>query len=228
MDASAALGAAREALAHGVIAVDIPGRSFGGTPVLGPIRFRVRPGETVAILGPSGIGKSTLLRIAAGIDRIAEGRAERPGRMAMVMQEPTLLPWRSAIDNLTVVHPALTPHEAMAMLERVGLGAVPHHFPGQLSLGQQRRLALARAFAGGPEGLVMDEPFVSLDPETAERMLALTERLIADARPAALLVTHSAAEAERLADRVLRLSGHPATLSGALGVDLAHGDGSDG
>ena len=75
----------------------------------------------------------------------------------------------------------------------------------QLSLGQQRRLALARAFVGDPEFLIMDEPFVSLDPETAENMLQLTESLIARHRPAVLFVTHDATEADRLASRILTL-----------------------
>ena len=196
-----------------MIDLDIPGKSYGSVPVLGPIRLRVDPGETVAILGPSGAGKSTLLRIAAGLDPADGGRVRRPARLAIVFQEPTLLPWRSALENLTIVHPGLGRAAALAMLDRVGLGDRPDHFPGQLSLGQQRRLALARAFAGGPEALVMDEPFVSLDAETADRMIALAEALIAEARPATLLVTHAAPEADRLADRLLRLEGRPARLT---------------
>ena len=196
-----------------MIAVDIAGRSFGDRPVLGALRFSVEPGETVAILGPSGIGKTTLLRIVAGIDRDVSGHVERPERMAIVLQEPTLLPWRSALDNLLLLHPRLGRDAAQSMLDRVGLGESPDHFPGQLSLGQQRRLSLARAFAGDPEGLVLDEPFVSLDAETAERMLALTEALIAEHRPATLLVTHAPTEAARLASRILHLGGRPAVLT---------------
>lgn len=195
-----------------MIEVDIRSKSFGRTEVLGAVRFTVRPGETVAILGPSGIGKSTLLRAVAGLDQGFEGSVRTPGRLAIVFQEPTLLPWRSAVANIRLVHPDLTDADARAALDRVGLADRADLFPGQLSLGQQRRLALARAFAGEPEALVMDEPFVSLDAETAERMLALTERLIAETRPATLFVTHAPAEAERLADRVLDLGGTPATL----------------
>ena len=197
------------------LSVEIRAKRFGGDAVLGALAFDVAPGETVAILGPSGAGKSTLLRIAAGIDTEFEGRATRPDRMAIVLQEPTLLPWRSAAANLTIVHPGLGRAGAEDMLARVGLAGRGDAFPGQLSLGQQRRLALARAFAGGPGGLVLDEPFVSLDAATAEAMLALTERLIAEVRPATLLVTHAEAEAARLADRVLRLGGRPATLTPA-------------
>ncbi|SIO47194.1 NitT/TauT family transport system ATP-binding protein [Rhodovulum sp. ES.010] len=192
--------------------VDVRGKSFGSTPVLGPIAFEVAPGETVALLGPSGIGKSTLLRIVAGLDPDFEGEVARPERLAFVFQEPTLLPWRSALANLRIVHPGLTRAAAREMLARVGIADKARAYPGQLSLGQQRRLALARAFAGPPELLIMDEPFVSLDAETAETMLALTETLIAEARPATLFVTHARAEAERLADRILLLEGTPATL----------------
>lgn len=101
------------------------------------------------------------------------------------------------------------------MLARVGLQGKETLFPSQLSLGQQRRLALARAFAGRPEALFLDEPFVSLDPALAEDMLTLTAELIADARPAVLFITHAEAEAHRLATRILRLAGHPATLQAA-------------
>ncbi|TCP44523.1 ABC transporter ATP-binding protein [Rhodovulum marinum] len=196
-----------------MIRVDIRAKSFGDTPVLGPVAFQIAPGETVAILGPSGIGKSTLLRIVAGLDTDYQGSVTRPDRLAMVFQEPTLLPWRSALKNLTLVHRGLSRNSARDMLARVGLADKETAFPGQLSLGQQRRLALARAFAGQPQFLIMDEPFVSLDPATADAMLALTERLIAEHRPATLFVTHDRAEADRLADRALDLAGRPATLS---------------
>lgn len=214
-DARVTPGPATEA-APGTLRVDIRAKSFGATPVLRDLRFEVARGETVALLGPSGIGKSTVLRIVAGLDRDFEGTVQRPASIAVVFQEPTLLPWRSALQNLTIVHPGLGEAAALAALERVGLGGRDGAFPGQLSVGQQRRLALARAFAGQPEMLIMDEPFVSLDPATAEEMLVLTETLIADVRPATLFVTHARAEADRLADRVLELRGKPATLSPRL------------
>ncbi len=195
-----------------MISVDIEAKMYGDVPVLHDVRFTVERGETLAILGPSGIGKSTLLRLIAGIDTRFRGTVSRPGTMGIVFQEPTLLPWRSALDNILLIHPGLDTAAARGALEEVGLGGKAGLFPGQLSLGQQRRLSLARGFAGQPELLIMDEPFVSLDAGTADDMLALTERLIARTRPATIFVTHARAEAERLATRVLTLGGTPATL----------------
>lgn len=189
--------------------VDIASKMFGATPVLGPIRFEIDVGETLALVGPSGIGKSTLLRILAGIDPEFDGSIERPENLAFVFQEPTLLPWRSVIQNILLPHPQLTSQQARDMLARSGLEGKEGLFPRQLSLGQQRRLSLARAFAQAPELLIMDEPFVSLDKDTADRMLDLTEKLISDHRPATVFVTHDMREADRLADRVLRLESTP-------------------
>lgn len=196
-----------------MIKVDVRRKAFGPSEILRDIRFEMGDSEAVAILGASGIGKSTLLRLIAGIDDAFEGEIVRPQAIAMVFQEPVLLPWRSVLENLTLVHPALGDAAARQALERIGIGDKADLFPGQLSLGQQRRLSLARAFAGRPALLVMDEPYVSLDPQTAEEMLGLTETLIAESRPSVILVTHSESEAQRLAARTLRLVGRPATLA---------------
>lgn len=196
-----------------MIEVAIKSKSFGATQVLGQINLAIERGETVAIIGPSGVGKSTLLRIVAGIDTSFDGQVSHPQSLAMVFQEPNLLPWRSALDNLLIAHPKLGTTRAAQILDRVGLAEKADAFPGQLSLGQQRRLSLARAFACAPDLLIMDEPFVSLDPDLADRMLDLTETLIAEHRPATLVVTHSRPEAERLANRVLTLQGTPAQLA---------------
>ncbi len=196
-----------------MIRVHVRRKAFGGSDILRDLRLDLQAGERVAVLGPSGVGKSTLLRIVAGVDRAFEGEVQRPDNIAIVFQEPTLLRWRSVLQNLTLTHPGLAEEEARAMLRRVGLEGRAGDFPGQLSLGQQRRVAIARAFVGRPELLILDEPFVSLDPGLAEEMMALTESLIAEVRPAVLLVTHVRAEAERLGDRIVRLEGSPATLA---------------
>ena len=193
--------------------VDVRRKAFGATEVLRDVYLELAAGERVAVLGPSGVGKSTLLRIVAGIDRDFEGEVARPEETAIVFQEPTLLRWRSVLQNLTLTNPHVSEHEARAMLAKVGLAGKAEDFPGQLSLGQQRRVALARAFVGVPQLLVLDEPFVSLDAETAEEMMALTEALIMDAHPSVLLVTHEEKEARRLGDRIVRLKGNPATIA---------------
>lgn len=196
-----------------MISVDVRRKAFGTSEILRNVRFDMQDGQAIAILGASGIGKSTLLRLIAGIDDAFEGEIVRPQAIAMVFQEPVLLPWRSVLENLTLVHPTLGDAVARQALERIGIGDKADLFPGQLSLGQQRRLSLARAFAGRPALLVMDEPYVSLDPQTAQEMLELTEALIAESRPSVILVTHSESEARRLADRTFRLVGSPATLA---------------
>ncbi len=195
-----------------MISVDLQAKSFGGTQILRDVTFQVRKGETVALSGPSGIGKTTLLRLICGIDPAFEGTITRPDNIAIVFQEPTLLPWRNVLDNITLVHADLGETRARAVLSRVGLGEKLDFFPGQLSLGQQRRLSLARAFAARPDMLILDEPFVSLHPELADEMFALTEELIEEMQPATIFVSHIAAETARLAQRVLTLSGSPATL----------------
>ena len=195
-----------------MISVDVISKSYGDVPVLQDIQFNVEKGQTVAILGPSGIGKSTLLRLIAGIDPKFEGTVSRPKNMAIVFQEPTLLLWRSVFENIQLIHPELSTEAVREALSEVGLADKADLFPGQLSLGQQRRLSLARGFAGNPDLLIMDEPFVSLDEKTADEMLTLTERLISRTQPATIFVTHDTTEAARLATQILTLDGQPATL----------------
>lgn len=193
--------------------IDIRGKSFAGKPVLGAIRLTVGPGERAAILGPSGIGKTTFLRIVAGLDRDFAGEIAGTGKTTVVFQEPTLLPWRTALDNITVTT-GVDAAQARTLLGEVGLAQKEALYPRQLSLGQQRRLALARAFAPQPDTLLLDEPFVSLDAETAGRMLDLTEALLDRAGASLIFVTHVPAEAARLKARTLTLQGSPATLHG--------------
>ena len=191
--------------------IDLQSKSFGARAVLGPVRLSVGRGQRVALLGPSGIGKSTLLRIIAGLDRAFEGRVEGGDRLAVVFQEPTLLPWRRALENITIPT-GCDPDEARALMSKVGLEGRETQFPRQMSLGQQRRLALARAFAARPDILLMDEPFASLDPDTAARMIDLTGTLLDGSGAGLILVTHDEAEPARLGARALRLSGSPAVL----------------
>ena len=191
--------------------VDIRGKAFGEARVLGPIAFEVGPTEAVALTGPSGIGKSTLLRIIAGLDSDFDGKITGAGRLAMVFQEPTLMPWRSARDNVTLAA-EVSSAEADTLLASVGLGGKADLFPTQLSLGQRRRVAIVRAFARRPETLLMDEPFTSLDAESSRGMQELLRGLLGERPTRLILVTHDPRDAEALATRRIHLDGAPARV----------------
>ena len=139
--------------------------------VLRDVAFSLRSGEVCALLGPSGCGKTTLLRLIAGLDPDYEGRIgfASADKLAMVFQEPRLLPWRTVLQNLLLA--GATPGKTLDDIV-AALGLDPHldHFPGELSLGLARRVAIARAFAVEPDLLLLDEPFVSLDAVLAARL----------------------------------------------------------
>ena len=206
-----------------------------GAAAVETLRFSAFPGEFVAIVGPSGAGKSTLLNIISGLDLDLDGEVRvdgqplhsdsgeaTPVRIGFVFQEPRLLPWLTVLDNLLLVLDKGPPSEARCrhLLGEVGLAGVEHAFPGQLSGGMQRRVALARAFAVRPELLLMDEPFLSLDAPTAARLRDLLLTLWGELRPTVLFVTHHLREALALAERVLFLSRGPARVVLELPVQL--------
>lgn len=198
-----------------VLDLRLRGLSYGGQPILKDIDLTVPRGQTVALVGPSGIGKSSLLRIFAGLERNYTGACHVAGKTAVVFQEPTLLPWRNLRDNITITTGA-TQAEADTALTEVGLAGRAEEYPNRLSLGQQRRLSLARAFAVKPGLLLLDEPFVSLDPALVDEMMTLFTTLRAAHQVTTVLVTHVEAEARRLADRIVTLAGSPAQISGDI------------
>ena len=182
--------------------------------VLRDICFDLRHREVVALVGPSGCGKTTILRIIAGLDVDFNGTITRPlsGRLGMVFQEPRLLPWRTVDDNVRLVAPSIAPEMLASLFEVLDLEAHYMHYPGELSLGLARRVALARALAIGPDLLLLDEPLVSLDEALAERLRAQLATLIESRPITTLLVTHDLQEVVRLADRIFLLSPRPAQI----------------
>ncbi len=193
--------------------------------VVDAVDLAVAPGEFLAILGPSGSGKSTLLGLAAGLDRPSAGEVRldgrpiqdlpegelarlRRGRLGFVFQSFQLLANLTALENVLLpleLAGASAPLErARRMLAEVGLAEREHHYPAQLSGGEQQRVALARAFATGPELLLADEPTGNLDGATGARVLELLARLRREHGTTMLLVTHDPEVAAR-ADRRIHL-----------------------
>jgi sulfonate transport system ATP-binding protein len=188
--------------------------------VLGELAFSLANGEVAALVGPSGCGKTTLLRIIAGLDRDFEGNVELPahGTLGMVFQEPRLLPWRTVKQNVRLAAPQATDAALDTLFQALGLTAHREHYPGELSLGLARRVALARAFAVEPDLLLLDEPFVSLDDALAARLRDELADLVNRRPVTTLLVTHNVEEAIGLADRLLLLSLGPARVLGDVPV----------
>jgi ABC-type nitrate/sulfonate/bicarbonate transport system ATPase subunit len=188
--------------------------------IISNLAFRLEAGRIAALIGPSGCGKSTLLRIIAGLDHRFEGQVLRPpGPLGMAFQEPRLLPWRTVDDNIRIAAPLASEAELDAVTRSLGLAGHRTHFPGELSLGLARRVALARAFAVKPALLLLDEPFVSLDAPLALAMQRELAALVAERGVTTVLVTHDVGEAIRLADRIFVLSPRPARVIGEIRVE---------
>ncbi len=207
-------------------------KSFAARPLFAGVDLQVAPGEVVALLGESGMGKSTLLNALAGLEPLDEGRVwvggatqDAPATEVTALSEEACAHWRRAhlgfvfqafhvLPHLNVAQnvglPLLLlgreePERVQALLERVGMGNMGERSPRTLSGGQLQRVAIARALVHGPGLVLADEPTGNLDPDTGEQIIAL---LLAEARArqsAVVLVTHSRSAANR-ADRVLRLT----------------------
>ena len=192
--------------------------SYGGEPVLEGVNLTVEEGRFVSLVGPSGSGKSSLLRAVIGLQQPLSGTVETNlarSELGLLFQDDALLPWKTARDNValgltfngTERKQALT--EAEAWLERLGLAGFGDRFPRHLSGGQRKRVALAQVLAMKPRLILMDEPFASLDAIVRARVVKDVVALVERERISVLLVTHDLEEALSLSDEVYLLSQGP-------------------
>jgi nitrate/nitrite transport system ATP-binding protein len=205
----------------------------GPLAVVKDFDVRIAPGEFVALLGHSGCGKSTVLSIIAGLQQstfggvVVDGReVNEPGlERAFVFQSPSLLPWMSALDNVTLAatqaHPKMTPVEHRALAQKylalVGISEFENQLPGELSQGTQQRVAIARALSQEPRFLLLDEPFGMLDSLTRFELQDLVLSLWEKDRKTVVMVTHDIDEALYLCDRIILMTDGP---EARVGLDL--------
>jgi ABC-type nitrate/sulfonate/bicarbonate transport system ATPase subunit len=205
-------------------------KRFGSSdpPLFRDFRLSVAPGSVVALVGRSGVGKSTLLRLVGGIDDDFSGEIAIGGIPAAaappagyLFQEPRLLPWLTALDNVRAARSGARRETAQELLRMVGLAGREDALPHQLSGGMQRRVALARAICANRHFWLLDEPFVSLDRELVLELQRLFLSLVEREGATVLLVTHIAREAAQLAHRAVVLGGRPARIAADLVQELA-------
>jgi NitT/TauT family transport system ATP-binding protein len=199
----------------------------GNGPVLADVSLTIPQGAFVALVGASGVGKSTLLRILAGLLPPTSGQVSAVnGSIGIVFQRDNLMPWRTVAQNVILPlelrgengrPPHILVHD---IIKLVGLAGYENRYPAQLSGGMAQRVAIARALVHQPALLLLDEPFGALDALTRERMGQELLR-IWEAHPVTVvMVTHSISEAVMLADEVLVLNGRPATLTDHIPINL--------
>ncbi len=185
--------------------------------VIKDLNINLGNNEFVCLVGPSGCGKTTLLNILAGLDAqftgsISQGeQQDTPPKVGYVFQNPRLLPWRTVSENITLASNAQA-DTLDFLLNSMGLATEKDSFPEHLSLGMSRRVSIIRAFALDPDLLLMDEPFVSLDPPTARQARQLLINLWTKRPHKVLYVTHDLREAISLADRLIFLHSQPMSV----------------
>ena len=203
-----------------------------GTRALDGIDLAVRNAEIVALIGGSGCGKTTLLRLVAGLDRPSGGRIVLDGEaitrphpgVGLVFQEPRLLPWLDVAGNVGFGIDGLPRRERAERvahaLERVGLAEHAGRWPRELSGGQQQRVSIARAFVASPRVLLLDEPFSALDAFTRKDLHSHLLALWEEVRPTVIIVTHDVGEAVALADRAIVMRPRPGRLDDTVALPL--------
>lgn len=197
------------------------------------VSFEVGRGEFVSLVGPSGCGKTTLINMIAGFIAPDEGSLRIEGKpvrgiqwreIAMMFARDTLLPWRTARQNVELAFELSHGHDASAraqyLLELVGLGPYGNFFPSQLSQGMRQRVALARTLAANRSVMLMDEPFAALDAQTKTLIQAEFTRIWEADRKTVILVTHDLMEAIALSDRVVVMSPRPGRLKSVHRIEL--------
>ncbi|GGC53420.1 ABC transporter ATP-binding protein [Chelatococcus reniformis] len=206
----------------------------GRVPALDRLSFDVAQGAFVSVLGPSGCGKSTLLKLASGLLRPMAGRIRLAGEpvtaprrdVGIVFQQPTLLPWKTVLENVLVPIRAMGRdasagrERALELLRLVKLEPFAANYPHELSGGMQQRVGIARGLIHDPALLLMDEPFAALDAMTRETMMDELQRIWMSTGKSVLFITHSIPEAVYLSDRILVLSPRPGRLLHSVDVDL--------
>ena len=221
----------------GTVDIQIARKAFVGSQgkllALRDILLAISPGEFVCVVGGSGCGKTTLLRIIAGLETEYEGAVFLDGKRVtgtgldrgVVFQEHRLLPWLTVHDNVAFGIAGLSRAERVAKIRHyvnlVGLDEFEYEYPHQLSGGMSQRVAIARALVGHPEVLLLDEPFASLDALTRMRMQQEILGIWEAERTTVVLVTHDIEEAVYLADRVVIMSPQPGTIRNVLQVPLS-------
>ena len=192
--------------------------------VIKDLKLNLGHNEFVCLVGSSGCGKTTLLNILAGLDTQFTGNIEltpqhlQP-KVGYVFQKPRLLPWRTVKENIQLASNAST-ETLDFLLQSMGMAAEKDSFPEHLSLGMSRRVSIIRAFATDPDLLLMDEPFVSLDPPTARQVRALLVDLWCKRPHKVLYVTHDLREAITLADRLIFLDSQPMSVITEVAVTI--------
>jgi len=209
--------------AKSMVSLDAVTMAFGGYVAVQDVNLKVSDGEFLAIVGPTGCGKSTILNAVAGLLKPASGTVSIDGQLVRgiqndigyLFQQDALLPWKTAIENVELgpmfkgVGAADRREQSMRWLAKVGLKGFEHRYPHQLSGGQRKRVQMAQALITGPKVILMDEPFSALDIHTRHLMQNELLRLWQEERRAVVMITHDLEEAIALGDRVVVLAAGP-------------------